>query len=383
MDDFHRGEFTAGGRAVFWGLLFSGMMLMGGVTAPLAICFGFCISALFLGGVLGGFFRPRLRLTRQIGSYPSAGEVVQYQVQVENVGRRPARNVIVEERKLPADLRPSGPPPLIELLQPGESASVTLKLRCLSRDVFDLNRLQGGSTFPTGLVKSGRKSRQSDRLVVYPKVTPVLELEVPHSRNHQPGGIAVASQVGESTEFLGTRDFRRGDRLRDIHWPSSARTGRLITREFQEEYFVRLAVVLDVEAPKARDERRLEQAISLTAGLTDALARKDYIVDIFAAGDDIHHFQAGRAIARLDNILELLAGLESGRFLDIDALESVLIPEAPRLSAVILVMMDWDQRRSDLVQRLKSHGLAVRVICMKESSVPDGVDPSEIMEVPT
>ena len=356
---------------------------MGGVTAPLALCFGFCISALFLAGVLGGIFRPRLQLTRQIGSFPSAGEVVQYQVDVKNVGTRPARNVVVEERKLPADLRPSGPSPVIDLLQPGESTSVTLKLRCLSRDVFDLNRLQGGSTFPTGLTKSGRRAKQSDRLVVYPKVTPVLELDVPHSRNHQPGGIAVASQVGESTEFLGTRDFRRGDRLRDIHWPSSARTGRLITREFQEEYFVRLAVVLDVEAPKARDERRLERAISLTAGLTDALARKDYIVDIFAAGDDIHHFQAGRAIARLDNILELLAGLESGQFLDIHALESVLIPEASRLSAVILVMMDWDQRRSDLVQRLKSQGLAVRVICMKETSVPDGVDPSEIMEVPT
>ncbi len=29
---FHRGEFTQGGRALFWGMLWSGAMLMGGVT---------------------------------------------------------------------------------------------------------------------------------------------------------------------------------------------------------------------------------------------------------------------------------------------------------------------------------------------------------------
>ncbi len=129
--------------------------------------------------------------------------------------------------------------------------------------------------------------------MVYPKVTEIHDLVVPHSRNHQPGGIALASHVGESTEFLGTRDWREGDRVRDIHWPSSARAGRLIAREFQEEYFVRLAVVLDIDAPRARDQARLEKAISLTAGITDALARKEYIVDIFAAGDHVYHFQAG------------------------------------------------------------------------------------------
>ncbi len=71
-------------------------------------------------------------------------------------------------------------------VEPGQSTSVTLSLRCLSRDCFDLNRLQGGSTFPSGLVKSGRKSQTSDRLVVYPKVTEIHDLVVPHSRNHQP-----------------------------------------------------------------------------------------------------------------------------------------------------------------------------------------------------
>lgn len=382
FDDFHRGEFTNGGRAVFWGMLWSGAMLMGGVTGPLAICFGFCIAALTIAGVVGLYFRPQLKLVRHIHSYPAAGETFQYRVDVENVGTRVARNVVIEERKLPADLRPTGPAPVIESLEPGESATVTLSLRCLSRNYFELDRLQAGTTYPSGLVKAGGKSRTSDRLVVFPKVTEFHELKVPHSRNHQPGGIAMASHVGESTEFLGTRDWRQGDRVRDIHWPSSARAGRLITREFQEEYFVRLAVVLDIEAPRARDEARLEKAISLTAGITDALARKEYIVDIFAAGEDVYHFQAGRAIAHLDNILELLSSVESGRSLDTEALNEVLLPQASRLSAVILIMMEWDRERSEFVQRLRSEGLTVRVICMKPGEPMIGLEESERIEVP-
>ncbi|MEM6691915.1 MAG: DUF58 domain-containing protein [Planctomycetota bacterium] len=382
LDDFHRGEFTPGGRAVLWGMLLSGAMLVGGVTEPLAVCFGFCVSALAIGGIVGHLLRPQLKLTRQITSFPSAGEVFRYQVDVENLGKRVARHVVVQERRLPADLRPHGNLPIIDRLEPGEKKSVNLELRCLSRNFFDLENLQAATTFPSGLVNSGRKSRTADRLIVYPRITKIIDFDVPHSRNHQPGGIAIASHVGDSSEFLGTRDWRQGDRLRDIHWPSSARAGRLITREFQEEYFVRLAVVLDIEARKAKDELRLERAISMTAGMTDALAQKEYIVDIFAAGDDIHHFQAGRAIAHLDNILELLACVEAGGELNVRQLEETLVSEARRLSAVIMIVMDWDERRRRLVNRLKNEGLAVRVVCMKSNQSLDGLEEHEIVEVP-
>ena len=103
---------------------------------------------------------------------------------------------------------------------------------------------------------------------------------------------------------------------------------------------------------------------------------------LFAAGDDVYHFQAGRSLAYLGNILEILACVDPGRRLDMQALRSALLPEAPRLSAVILVMMDWDRERASLVQLLKSHGLAVRVISMRHGCQLDGLEPSEIVEVP-
>lgn len=381
--NLYLGRLTPGGRVLLWGAIATTILQFGGLAEPLVYCFAGCACSL-LAAVLAGFaFRPRLQMSRRILTFPTAGEIFSYRVGVRNVGTRTARSIVIEERGLSADVRPVGEPPMIELLEPGEQVYVTLKLRCIRRGAYELEQLQGASVFPAGLYKSGQKVSVTDRLLVFPRVADVGTLEIPHSRNHQPGGIAVASHVGESTEFLGMRDWRQGDRLRDIHWPSTARVGRLIAKEFQEEYFVRLAVVLDVDAPRARDAVRLERAVSLTAGITDVLARKEYIVDIFAAGDDVYHFQAGRSLAYLGNILEILACVDPGRRLDTQGLESILLPEAPRLSAVIFVMMDWDDERAHLVQGLKSQGLAVRVISMRNDRRLDGLEASEIIEVPT
>ena len=44
------------------------------------------------------------------------------------------------------------------------------------------------------------------------------------------------------------------------------------------------ALVLDIAAPHRDGEERLERALSVAAALADALARRDYIIDLFAAG---------------------------------------------------------------------------------------------------
>lgn len=377
LDDRYRTLLTPAGRAVFWAATASSMMLLGGLVLPLVAVFAACVSALLCAVLLGLFFRPRVELARILPPPASAGDTYTYRITLENKGKRAARHVVVEERGLPAELRPIGEAPMVPVLRPGERCEVEVRLACLSRGAYELPGLQAASTFPSGLVKVPRRHPRAQRLLVYPRFTPLASFEVPHGRHYQPGGIAIASQVGESTEFLGTRDWRHGDRVRDVHWPSFARTGRLIVKEFQEEYFVRLALVVDIEARDAKGEARLEQGLSLAAGIADALARREYVIDLFAAGPEIHRFQAGRALAHFDHILELLACVEAGDSLNVAALEQLLLPEAARLSAVILVLLDWDDARAALVARLKSHGLAVRVACLHPKRRPE-LPPDEL-----
>ena len=108
LDDLYRGRFTDAGRVLLWGGLMTGLALLAVGSLGLAIAFGFCIASLLTAIIIGWFFRPKIRLTRRIRAYPTAGSEFHYRVEVENVGRRVARQIVVQERGLPPEVRPRG-----------------------------------------------------------------------------------------------------------------------------------------------------------------------------------------------------------------------------------------------------------------------------------
>ena len=138
-------------------------------------------------------------------------------------------------------------------------------------------------------------------------------------RRWQPGGILTAASTGDSFEYAGNRAWREGDSLRDIDWRATARhfgapDGGLVVREWREEYFLRVGVILDTHVPKAGSKaaravrlETLERAVSVCAALSDALAERDYLVDLFAAGPKLLHLTAGRGLAYKEQILDELA----------------------------------------------------------------------------
>jgi uncharacterized protein (DUF58 family) len=110
-----------------------------------------------------------------------------------------------------------------------------------------------------------------------------------------------------------------------------------------------------------------ESAVSLAASIADVLSRKDYIIDIFAAGEKIYKFQAGRALAHFDNILEILACVEHTEKVDYGTVHNAVLPDAGKLSALVCLMMDWDEGRREMVESLRSMGLGTRVIIVRDS----------------
>ncbi len=363
LDDRYRGRFTPAGRAVLWGSVGATTMLIGGLSTNLA--YTFAAYAAVLAGAWASALRSPIRVAarRRLPPPASAGEVWAYDVTVVNLSPSTLTDLLVEERALPAELRPVEEPPVITRLEPGAEATVRLKLLCRRRGIYALGALQITSAAPSGLLKAGVRLPVVDRVTVFPAFKPLEQADIPVGRTHQPGGIPLASQVGESTELHGLRPWRDGDRTRDVNWSTYARTGHLVVREFQQEYFARLALVVDIAAPRAGDEVEVERAISLGAAITDALARQDFLINIFAAGNAVHRFPAGRAVEAMDHVLDLLAALDSGSTLDTGELLSALEPETPRLSGVFFVLTAWDDRRAALVRAVQQLGVAVRVIC--------------------
>ena len=129
-----------------------------------------------------------------------------------------------------------------------------MRARALKRGTAHSDGLTVARADPLGLLKAHLRVPHRSNFIVLPRRYTLPTLALPGSRRYQPGGVALASSVGDSEEFVGLRDYRPGDPLQRIHWKSFARTARPIVKEYQDEYFERHALVLDTFAA-ARDER--------------------------------------------------------------------------------------------------------------------------------
>ena len=227
--------------------------------------------------------------------------------------------------------------------------------------------------------------------MVHPAYEPLTSLELPLNSRFQREGTSLVSNVGESLEFHACREFRVGDNTKHIHWPTSARSGELIVREFREEYLCRIALVVDTFVPKKKKSLlspvtwdpeappvEFEAALSLTAALADHLARSDYIVDIFAAGPDIYHFKGGRSLAQFEQILDILSCMEPNRKEPLTKLETAVMEEIAGIGSAVLLLLKWDDDRKKLVEHMRSFGVQLKIIVLSDdvSSMPEGIQVS-------
>ncbi len=328
------------------------------------------------------WYRPRVKLSAVAPSRVCAGQTLTVDVEIEQPDRMRGADLVVMPDRLPraVDAEPDGGVMLSDLGR-GERARVRLGLRCNKRGAYTLAGFRVETGFPFGILRARQTFREQRPLLVYPKFSPLGRLALPTGRRYQPGGVALASEVGESFEYLGNREYREGDNVRDIDWRATARVGRAIVREWVEEYMLRVAVVLDTHVPEglARAETRqrrdaFERAVSVAAAVSDYMARQDYLVDIFAAGPNLYHLIAGRSLAYLDQILDILACVDENPQEPFAVIEPQIAELLERISTVICVMLDWDEPRREFVHRLTIQGTAVKVIILRDG--PCTLDPA-------
>ena len=224
-------------------------------------------------------------------------------------------------------------------------------------------------TDPLRLVTGRALSIPDQLLLVYPRFFKYDEFSIPIGRRYQPGGIPLSSNLGESIEFVGTREYREGDPIRNIHWRSWARRGEPVVKEYMEEYFCRIAIILDTFStprPRPADERAFEASISVVASIADFFSRSEYVVDILAAGPDLYEVSAGRSLAYLENILDVLSCLEPCPDAPFEGVGPALFDKLGQITTVVAVLQDWDDARQDFLRRVKALGTSVRTVIVHE-----------------
>ncbi|MCL7451873.1 MAG: DUF58 domain-containing protein [Anaerolineae bacterium] len=124
----------------------------------------------------------------------------------------------------------------------------TLQTRCVQRGRFRLGPLTVSSGDPFGLFQRTRDlvEPRPSTIIVYPPTVDLVSFAP--LIGVLPGGDTMRRRTPYvTTNVSGVRDYAPGDSFNRIHWPSSARTGRLISKEFELDPTADVWLFLDLE----------------------------------------------------------------------------------------------------------------------------------------
>jgi uncharacterized protein (DUF58 family) len=370
------------------------------------------LGALLMLAILGAvYFRCRFSAHRVLPRYGTVGQPLTYSIEVKNDSGRPQAGLILMENL--ADPRPGfeefaslqmaversvrsfrqygastqfrfSMARVVEApippLPAGGTAGVRMELMPLRRGSLRFEGVTVARPDPLGLVKALARRTLPQSLLILPKRYPLPPIALPGREQYLPGGVALASSVGESEEFVSLRDYRAGDALRRIHWRSWARVGEPVVKECEDEFFVRHALVLDTFAPATAMEL-FEEAVSVAASFACTVQTQESLLDLLFVEEKAYCFTAGRGLGHPEQMLEILASVRANDAKPFDALEHLVLDHVEQVSGCVCILLAWDEKRRRLVEKLQFMGVPLLVLVLSEKENP-GWDAGPLRDQP-
>ena len=361
----------------------------------------------------GGWLRGRFEIERVLPRFCTVGAPIHYRVSIHNLARKPQAGLTFIEtftdlrpslnewiafqwaeekrlRRIPiwrrrmrhpfrvARVRFAEIPPL----PAQQSAEVQVEMVPLRRGLIRFQSATIGRADPLGLFRALKRQPLPQAMLALPKRYFIPPIALPGALKYQQGGVAMASSVGQSDEFVSLRDYRRGDPIRHIHWRSWAKTGAPIVKEFEDEFFVRHALVLDTFSRDPYSET-FEEAVSVAASFACTIQTQESLLDLLFVGTEAYCVTAGRGLAHADQMLEVLASVRANLDLkQFHGLEELVLNHASRVSGCICVLINWDKPRQELVRKLRLLGIPLLVLLVVEPGGARKIDAGPMRDDP-
>src|SRR5918994_5079708 len=155
-----------------------------------------------------------------------AGEVAHVEVEIGNEGRRTG-TLLLEEELSPV-LRPH-PRFVVEPMEPGATTLRHYRIQTENRGRYPVGPMHIKVADPLGMVDLDQVLPSSASILVTPRTEPLPQIPLT-GRWAGAGDNRTRDLLGGGSPDVTIREYRLGDDLRRIHWPSSARAGELMVR---------------------------------------------------------------------------------------------------------------------------------------------------------
>ncbi|MCB1298113.1 MAG: DUF58 domain-containing protein [Microthrixaceae bacterium] len=258
----------------------------------------------------------------------------------------------------------------VPLLRHGRSFAQTLTIPAPRRGVIPVGPATAVRSDPIGLLRRERSWADRHRLLVHPRTVAVPATSAGLVRDLE--GNPTRQLVNADLSFHAIREYAPGDSRRQIHWKSTAKTGRLMVRQFEESRRSRLAVVLSLAEAEYAGEDEFELGVSAAASLGAQAIRDGRDLDV-VTGAEVPEVVRGRMRA-IHRLATSSPRVLLDAFTGVDALEHTMPfaevcrlagEAAPGLSLVFMVCGSQLglQRLRQAALALPMDAAAIAVIC--------------------
>jgi uncharacterized protein (DUF58 family) len=275
-------RFTREGKYFFWISLGMGLAAINTGNNLLYLLLGMMLGLIVISGILCNIVLKKLVVKRLLPAEIFADTPCLISLSVTNQKRFfSSFSIEIEDRLVDQN---KGKKCYFLKISPGATQKTAYRLIFARRGRYILEQFRISSQFPFGLFVKTWIVHSEEEIIVYPKIS-----SVPILTGHTPqrAGWTPSLRRGQGMEFCNLREMQVGDELRWIHWPSTARTGKLQVREFADEQKPQIDILLwqIIKSGVAHPDIHLDSAVNLVASLLVAYLRMGQVVRFASATD--------------------------------------------------------------------------------------------------
>ena len=188
-------------------------------------------------------------------------------------------------------------------------ASWTMHIRTRTRGMYHLGPIRVVARDLFNLFSKSSEFGERDDITVLPRVLELPGFEVPTAQLHGDSSTRQRSQ-SVTPHASSVRDYAPGDALSRVHWNSTARMGKLMSKEFDLGRASEIWVLVDLERTVQAgelEESTDEYAVTIAASLVKRHISAELPVGLVAFGDERYFLPAETGLGQSDRIMQYLA----------------------------------------------------------------------------
>ena len=193
----------------------------------------------------------------------------------------------------------------LSLIAAGENAELSCKIQTKKRGAFEIPKVAVILPEINGALRYAANVGKAE-LLVFPR--PVKIGDFPFLIYGASGTVFIPLLMPNflrGRDFVGVREYREGDSLRDLHHKAFARYGKPFTKEFETERGAGVVLVLDVTTRNFREKTSLEMLIRLAAGIGLWLMEHNALGRFFIGDEEISLVQGDGGKSFLESLARI------------------------------------------------------------------------------